>query len=172
MVPAQPPLPTARNLPFQFSAGSHSSISMCESEDGVSVTATRQWAGSSVPAPPRPRPVVDAPAATDSTAVIVARVRESAFSGSQAGCCSIAAAAMTTRELTIARLLSVCCGLLLDRRQTGRFERNLERQPDVLLREARHRGTRAREVVQVGHLALVVERVLARKTVKRRRHPP
>ena len=46
MFPAHPPLPTARNLPFQLAAGIHNSISMCESADGVSVAVTRQNAGS------------------------------------------------------------------------------------------------------------------------------
>src|SRR5690242_1137547 len=43
--PLNAPLPTARNLPFQFSSGSHSSILMSESVDGVSVAATRHSAG-------------------------------------------------------------------------------------------------------------------------------
>src|SRR5688572_10613108 len=75
MVPAQPPLPTAWNLPFQFSAGSQTSISMCESDEGLRTTATRQWAGSlgcgaagaAAPPPPAaprpPRPPAWAPAA-------------------------------------------------------------------------------------------------------------
>src|SRR2546428_811744 len=45
MTPAQPPLPTAWNFPFQATAGSHTSILMSESDDGVSVAATRQNAG-------------------------------------------------------------------------------------------------------------------------------
>src|SRR5688572_25537146 len=45
MVPAQPPLPTAWNLPFHATAGSQTSILMSESEEGVSVAATRQKAG-------------------------------------------------------------------------------------------------------------------------------
>src|SRR5262249_1557486 len=45
MVPAQPPLPTAWNLPFHARAGSQISILMSESEEGVSVAATRQNAG-------------------------------------------------------------------------------------------------------------------------------
>src|SRR5918992_2916985 len=45
MVPAQPPLPTAWNLPFHASVGSQTSILMSESEEGVSVAATRQKAG-------------------------------------------------------------------------------------------------------------------------------
>src|SRR5450432_153990 len=45
MLPAQPPFPTATNFPFQPSAGSHSSISIWESEDGASTANTRQWAG-------------------------------------------------------------------------------------------------------------------------------
>src|SRR6266850_2315479 len=46
MTPAQPPLPTAWNFPFQAAAGSHTSIRMSESDDGLSVAATRQKAGS------------------------------------------------------------------------------------------------------------------------------
>src|ERR1700722_12623206 len=45
MIPAQPPLPTAWNLPFHPDAGSHTSILISESLDGVSVAATRQNAG-------------------------------------------------------------------------------------------------------------------------------
>ena len=45
MAPAQPPLPTAWNFPFQSAAGSQTSILMSESVDGVSVAATRQKAG-------------------------------------------------------------------------------------------------------------------------------
>src|SRR6516164_6974701 len=45
MVPAQPPLPTASNFPFQFAIGSQISILMPESDEGVSVAATRQKAG-------------------------------------------------------------------------------------------------------------------------------
>src|SRR5882762_4700666 len=46
MVPAQPPLPTAWNFPFQSAAGSQTSILMSESDEGVSVAATRQNVGS------------------------------------------------------------------------------------------------------------------------------
>src|SRR5262245_59096229 len=45
MFPAQPPLPTAWNFPFHPWAGSQTSILMSESDDGVSVAATRQKAG-------------------------------------------------------------------------------------------------------------------------------
>src|SRR5215510_2577448 len=45
MVPAQPPLPTAWNLPFHDWAGSQTSILISESGEGVSVAATRQNAG-------------------------------------------------------------------------------------------------------------------------------
>ena len=48
MLPFQPPLPIAWNLPFQPAAGSHTSILMSESADGLSVAATRQNAGRSV----------------------------------------------------------------------------------------------------------------------------
>ena len=47
MLPFQPPLPTARNLPFQPDAGSQTSILMSESAVGLSVAATRQNAGRS-----------------------------------------------------------------------------------------------------------------------------
>src|SRR3954465_4658296 len=50
MTPAHPPLPTAWNLPFQFSAGSQTSTAMSESADGFSVAATRQYGPSVVPA--------------------------------------------------------------------------------------------------------------------------
>src|SRR5687767_13488243 len=46
MLPAHPPLPTPRNLPFQPSLGIQTSILMSESRVGVSVAATRQKAGS------------------------------------------------------------------------------------------------------------------------------
>src|SRR5262245_23888463 len=46
MLPFQPPLPTAWNFAFQPDMGSHTSILMSESLDGVSVAVTRQKAGS------------------------------------------------------------------------------------------------------------------------------
>src|SRR6266446_3143251 len=45
MLPAQPPLPTAWNFPFQSAAGIQTSILMSESDEGVSVAATRQKVG-------------------------------------------------------------------------------------------------------------------------------
>src|SRR5439155_9580051 len=45
MAPAQPPLPRAWNFPFHPRAGSQTSILMSESDEGVSVAATRQKAG-------------------------------------------------------------------------------------------------------------------------------
>src|SRR5262245_32152539 len=96
MLPAQPPLPTARNLPFQFSAGIHNSISMLESGDGFNVNATLQCAGN-VAACPRPPPAC-CPAATNSAEVIVACGVERDFKPSQDGCWNIAAA--TTRPST------------------------------------------------------------------------
>src|SRR5436190_7588059 len=74
MTPAQPPPPTNSNLPFQFS-GSQTSISIKESEVGLSVAATRQnggtvntvGGGAAPPPPPgpcpRPPPRCGAPAA-------------------------------------------------------------------------------------------------------------
>src|ERR1700742_4981730 len=82
--PAQPPLPTAWNLPFQSVAGSQASVSICESGEGVRTMATRQYAGSiragAAPRPPGagaalPRPGGcggrNGPAGTDSTVVKV-----------------------------------------------------------------------------------------------------
>src|SRR3954471_1349740 len=57
MLPAHAPLPTACSLPFHPEAGSHTSILMSESVDGVNVAATRQKAGRLANAfPPRPPP--------------------------------------------------------------------------------------------------------------------
>src|SRR6266704_6627439 len=58
--PANPPFPTAMNLPFQFSAGIQSSTLMLESAEGLSTIVTRQCRGSDggAGAPPgAPRPV-------------------------------------------------------------------------------------------------------------------
>src|SRR5215470_9810704 len=56
MTPAQPPLPTPWNLPFQPFTGSHTSTLMSESDVGLMVTATRQKSGS-----PLYKPVSRAP---------------------------------------------------------------------------------------------------------------
>jgi hypothetical protein len=45
MEPAQPPFPTAWSFPFHPDVGSHTSILMSESDDGVSVPAIRQKEG-------------------------------------------------------------------------------------------------------------------------------
>src|SRR5262245_16453631 len=98
MLPAQPPLPTARNFPFQFSPGIHNSISMRESGDGASTAATRQYAGRGAPCAPRPpRPGCCAPAGTDSTALIVVFGNESDFKPSHAVCGDAAANSTTAR---------------------------------------------------------------------------
>ena len=70
IVPAQPPLPTAWNFPFQSSAGSQSSISIWESGDGARTAATRQWAGSEAGACPG-APAGGGPAGRSSAAVMV-----------------------------------------------------------------------------------------------------
>src|SRR6185503_7248226 len=76
MLPFHPPLPVDWNLPFHPAAGSHTSILMSESGEGVSVAATRQKAGRSLNCAPPPRPPacggVNAPAATDCAVVTVA----------------------------------------------------------------------------------------------------
>src|SRR2546423_909175 len=79
MFPAQPPFPTAKNLPFQPSDGSQSSISICESLDGVSTAETRQWAGTV------------AVAATFSAAPIEVLGSGRVLSASQGDCWAIAA---------------------------------------------------------------------------------
>src|SRR5438045_3242972 len=108
MLPAHPPFPTARNFPFQFSAGSHNSISMCESDDGASTAATRQYAGSGAPCAPRPpRPACGAPAATNSTEVIVVFCNERDFRPSHGACCATAA------NTTAAKLVIMGSSLLV-----------------------------------------------------------
>src|SRR5256885_9677149 len=86
MTPAQPPPPTIWNLPFQFSAGNHTSISMCESVVGCSTAATRQCAarmmGVGCGAAPRPG-VAYGPAGTSSAAVMVVSGSVSDFRLSQ-----------------------------------------------------------------------------------------
>src|SRR5580704_8054638 len=63
MRPAQPPLPTAWNLPFHPDAGSHTSILMSESFDGVRVAATRQNAGKREKRAPAGAPAASIPPA-------------------------------------------------------------------------------------------------------------
>src|SRR5215216_3367706 len=88
MTPAQPPPPTASNLPFQVS-GSHTSNSIFESGDGLATAATRQCGGSCNGAgggPPAPGAAggVNGPAATGCAAVIVVFGSESDLRFSQA----------------------------------------------------------------------------------------
>src|SRR5262245_16758274 len=77
MTPAQPPLPTAWNFPFQLLVGSHTSILMSESLVGLIVAATRQNSVSSLYGfAPRPPPCrspggVKCPAGTSCAAVTV-----------------------------------------------------------------------------------------------------
>src|SRR5687767_5263314 len=113
MLPFQPPLPVAWNLPFQPAAGSQTSILMSESADGLSVAATRQNAGRSVNCAPPPRPVaaappprppaggVNAPAGTSCAIVIVASVSFREESASH-DCATAVLALRTTRERKIA----------------------------------------------------------------------
>src|SRR5512145_3178736 len=71
MLPAHPPLPTASNLPFQFSVGIHISISMCESDEGARTAATRQCAGSTTGGGAEVPGAWNGPAGTLVAAVIV-----------------------------------------------------------------------------------------------------
>src|SRR5438552_18490507 len=70
MLPAQPPLPTPENRPFQFCNGSHTSKRMCESLVGAISPATRQNGGRVVIALLDPGGVND-PVVTAWAAVIV-----------------------------------------------------------------------------------------------------
>src|SRR6516225_1698867 len=95
MLPAHPPLPIIWNLPFQFSAGSQSSILISESAEGFRVAATRQCAGNISGAACAPRPVGAAagapprpwgacgPAGTNSTVVKTASAGWRDFNFSQ-----------------------------------------------------------------------------------------
>src|SRR5215831_13773285 len=107
IVPAQPPLPTASNFPFHTSAnGNHTSISICESEDGVSTAAMRQWAGSrmggGVDAPGSPG---GGPAGMDSAAVIVVFGSGYDLSFSQGTCANAIDA--PPRQTTTSRIIGV-----------------------------------------------------------------
>src|SRR5213593_2288919 len=87
MIPAQPPFPTASNFPFQFSAGSQTSISICESDDGLSVAAVRQNAGTLSGAaafpPTGSTGARNSPAGTSSAMVMVVSGNESDLSPPQ-----------------------------------------------------------------------------------------
>src|SRR5262249_27476354 len=61
MTPAQPPLPTAWNLPFQPFAGSHTSILISQSDEGLSVAATPQKSGRALEGVPPLPPVCLSP---------------------------------------------------------------------------------------------------------------
>src|SRR5712692_4895671 len=87
MLPLQPPLPTAWNLPFQPEAGIQISILMSESVVGLRVAATRQKAGRSLNDAGGALAgcgagALNAPAATGSARVMVVsgRVSEARFS--------------------------------------------------------------------------------------------
>src|SRR6516225_5360053 len=80
IAPAQPPLPTARNLPVQFFVGSHSSTLMLESDVGLSTIVTLQCSGISFGGGafaggggPPPGGGVKTPSATVVAAVMLAR---------------------------------------------------------------------------------------------------
>src|SRR6185503_9608792 len=117
MTPAQPPLPTAWYLPFHPSDGIHTSILMSESDDGASVAAMRQCAGSisggAAGAPPRPagapagaggppaRPgCTNGPAATTSAIVIVVLDSFSDFRSAHGVAASAGVVAATTARTT------------------------------------------------------------------------
>src|ERR1700684_2869009 len=81
MLPAQPPLPTPWNFWFQPSMGSHSSMRMSESLDGVSVAATRQNAGRFCMALFAPGAVNDPPVTVCAAVIFVfGRLSDASFS--------------------------------------------------------------------------------------------
>src|SRR5262245_31259684 len=108
MIPAQPPFPTASNFPFQFSAGSQTSMSICESDDGRKVAATRQNVGTMSGAcagalgGPGCTGGRNSPAGTTSAIVIIVLGNESDFSPAQG---VAATAALTRRRATLAIIL-------------------------------------------------------------------
>src|SRR5471030_1670558 len=85
MMPAAPPLPVPRNLPFHVAVGgSQTSIRMCDSGVGVSVAAMRQNSGVFIGVPLALAPGArNVPAYTSTAAVIVAAGSLSAPSASQ-----------------------------------------------------------------------------------------
>src|ERR1700722_18032425 len=95
MVPAQPPLPTASYFPFQLAAGSWTTILMSESVDGLSVAATRQWAGDA------------ACAGIESAAVIVVCGSESDLSRSH-GVCAAAVKAPADNSANLRSIEHTC----------------------------------------------------------------
>src|SRR5213596_538483 len=86
MEPANPPLPTPWNLPFQPDAGSHTSSLMSESLDGLRTSETRQNAA--VTSIGRLSGGVNEPAATD--------------------CAQEVAAKAGKAEITISRMRIIC----------------------------------------------------------------
>src|SRR6185295_11117129 len=86
MMPAAPPLPVPRNLPFHAAVGGiQTSILMCDSGVGVSVAATRQNAGVFMPGAVALAPGVrKVPASTGTAAVMVTSCSFSAPSASHA----------------------------------------------------------------------------------------
>ena len=75
MVPAQPPLPTPANLPFQFCSGSQTSNRMCESLVGSIAPATRQNGGRLVIALVDPGGVNDPPVTASAVRIVVSGSR-------------------------------------------------------------------------------------------------
>src|SRR6476660_7483090 len=105
MTPAHPPLPTAWYLLFQLDAGSHTSILISESLDGLSVAATRQKEGSCLNALfccAAPRPVAGTenwPAATVSADVMVPFSSESDLRLSQVAPNAVVAIRQSTKAI-------------------------------------------------------------------------
>src|SRR5688572_10631055 len=110
MLPFQPPLPTARNLPFQPATGSQISILMSDSLVGFNVAATRQKAGRSANGlvalpPPRPGGAVIAPAATLCAIVTVASLNLRPLRLSQVAACAARAASRSAEAAKVATRL-------------------------------------------------------------------
>src|SRR5277367_3818346 len=99
MVPASPPLPTTCSLPFQFSAGSQTSNWMAEVGAGLRTPWTWQKAGSSsARALPRAPGMLNGPAATNFTAVMVVSASGRVFRASQLGAAKMGAAARIAND--------------------------------------------------------------------------
>src|SRR6188508_427378 len=108
MLPFQPPLPTAWNLPFQPAAGIHTSILMSESAVGLSVAATRQNAGRSANGLPPPRPPAGAgiaPAATVCASVTVASLNLRPVKLSHGAACTAVAASSQPEAANVVMMM-------------------------------------------------------------------
>src|SRR5450631_3321957 len=102
MEPPQPPLPSARNLPFHPLIGSQTSIPISESEVGFRVAATRQKAGN--PGKGVVLPVGEKVPVSIVLASVIERVGETSFKRLSQDCAGSAAGARVTTRTIVERI--------------------------------------------------------------------